>query len=82
LREKNPEIKEQLDCGGGGEKQVAQCVWRDCPKDHFTLGERFLLRGNAKKNVARPVPLAGSEGGDMDFAEFVVSPRKLDDGQR
>ena len=78
LGEKDPEIKEQLHGGRSGKKQIAQSVRRDGPENHFAFGERFLFGGDAQKNLALTVPLAGSKRGDMSFAEIVAPPRKID----
>ena len=77
LREKNPEIEKQLDRGGSREKQISQRVGRYGPKDHFAVREGFFFQSNSKEYFPRAVPLPGSEGGDMRFAEFVQPPRNI-----
>jgi hypothetical protein len=78
LGEQDSEIKKELHGGRRGEKQIAQCIRRDRPKNHFPFGERFFFGGNAQKNFALTVPLAGPEGHNVDLAKILVSPRKID----
>src|ERR1043165_5888390 len=76
LGEKNPEVEEQLDRARDREKQVAQSIRRDRPKDYFSFSKSLFVRRNAEENFAFPEPLAGSERGDMRFPEVFVAPGK------